>query len=87
MKRPYYFDLYKERNIIERFFNKLKWFRRSPQYDKLLANLMGFVNLAAMSSGSKVARSTTGSNARGSDHIRHATWGLNFHAGMETAAS
>ena len=35
-KRPYDADLYKERNIIERFFNKLKQFRgmkavRSPQ--------------------------------------------------------
>ena len=42
-------DLYKERNLIERFFNKLKQFRRvATRYDKLLANFMGFVNLAAI---------------------------------------
>ena len=48
-KRPYDADLYKERNIIERFFNKLKQFRRvATRYDKLLANFMGFVKLAAI---------------------------------------
>jgi len=42
-------ELYKERNIIERFFNKLKHFRRvATRYDKLLANFMGFVKLAAI---------------------------------------
>jgi len=48
-KRVYDADLYKERNIIERFFNKLKQFRRvATRYDKLLANFMGFVKLAAI---------------------------------------
>lgn len=48
-KRRYDTDLYKERNIIERFFNKLKHFRRvATRYDKLLANFMGFVKLAAI---------------------------------------
>jgi putative transposase len=48
-KRPYDPELYKERNIIERFFNKLKQFRRvATRYDKLLANFMGFVKLAAI---------------------------------------
>jgi putative transposase len=42
-------DLYKERNRIERSFNKLKQFRRvATRYDKLLANFMGFVKLAAI---------------------------------------
>lgn len=42
-------ELYKERNRIERFFNKLKQFRRvATRYDKLLANFMGFVKLAAI---------------------------------------
>jgi putative transposase len=46
-KRPCDAELYKERNIIERFFNKLKQFRRvATRYDKLLANFMGFVKLA-----------------------------------------
>ena len=41
--------LYKERNLIERFFNKLKQFRRvATRYDKLLANYEGFVQLAAI---------------------------------------
>ena len=41
---------YKERNLIERFFNKLKQFRRvATRYDKLLANYAGFVQLAAIS--------------------------------------
>ncbi len=49
IKRRYDTDLYKERNIIERFFNKLKQFRRvATRYDKLLANFMGFVKLAAI---------------------------------------
>jgi putative transposase len=47
--RPCDADLYKERNRIERFFNKLKQFRRvATRYDKLLANFMGFVKLAAI---------------------------------------
>jgi putative transposase len=49
VQRDYDVDLYKERNRIERFFNKLKQFRRvATRYDKLLANFMGFVKLAAI---------------------------------------
>lgn len=41
--------IYKERNRIERFFNKLKHFRRvATRYDKLLTNFMGFVTIAAI---------------------------------------
>jgi len=48
-QRAYDIELYKERNIIERFFNKLKQFRRvATRYDKLLANFTGFVKLAAI---------------------------------------
>ena len=47
--RPFDDVLYKERNLVERFFNKLKHFRRvATRYDKLLANFMGFVMLAAI---------------------------------------
>lgn len=47
--RSYDAHLYKERNRVERFFNKLKQFRRvATRYDKLLANFMGFVKLAAI---------------------------------------
>ena len=49
LKRPYDAELYKERNVIERFFNKLKQFRRvATRYDKFLVNFMGFVKLAAI---------------------------------------
>ena len=47
--RSYDVHLYRERNAIERFFCKLKQFRRvATRYDKLLANFMGFVKLAAI---------------------------------------
>lgn len=49
VQRAYDVDLYKERNRIERFFNKLKQFRRvATRYDKLPANFLGFVKLAAI---------------------------------------
>jgi putative transposase len=49
IQRAYDRDLYKERNLIERFFNKLKQFRRiATRYDKLLVNFIGFVKLAAI---------------------------------------
>lgn len=49
VQRDYDTHLYKERNRIERFFSKLKQFRRvATRYDKLLANFMGFVKLAAI---------------------------------------
>jgi len=50
-KNPHHYDreLYKERNTVERFFNKLKHFRRiATRYDKLLDNFMGFVTLGAI---------------------------------------
>ena len=53
IKRRYDPDLYKERNIIERFFNKLKQFRRvATRYDKLLANFMVSSNSPLSPSGS-----------------------------------
>jgi putative transposase len=49
VQRAYDAVLYKERNRVERFFNKLKQFRRvATRYDKLLRNFMGFVKLAAI---------------------------------------
>ena len=48
-QRSYDSELYKERNHVERFFAKLKQFRRvATRYDKLLVNFMGFVKLAAI---------------------------------------
>ncbi len=47
--QPCDMELYKQRNLVERFFNKLKHFRRvATRYDKLLANFLGFVKLAAV---------------------------------------
>ena len=47
--RDYDTALYRERNLAERFFNKLKQFRRvATRYDKLLPNYRGFVLLAAV---------------------------------------
>ncbi|EEQ94323.1 Transposase DDE domain protein [Brucella intermedia LMG 3301] len=41
---PCNWRIYKERNLVERFFAKLKQFRRvATRYDKLLANFRGFV--------------------------------------------
>ncbi len=40
--------LYKDRNLIERFFNKIKHFRRiATRYDKLARNYAGFLHLVA----------------------------------------
>ena len=41
--------LYKERHLIECFFQKIKWFRRiATRYDKLDASFLAFVYLAAI---------------------------------------
>jgi transposase len=41
--------LYRERNPIERFFSKLKHFRRvATRYDKLAANFLAMVQLASI---------------------------------------
>lgn len=42
-------DLYKERNRVERFFSRIKHFRRiATRYDKLASSFMGFVVLASI---------------------------------------
>lgn len=49
LRRAHDEHLYRERNAIERFFCKLKQFRRvATRYDKLLPNFMGLVKLAAI---------------------------------------
>ena len=53
-RRPPYpqdcdWTLYKERNLVERLFAKLKQFRRlATRYDKLLQNFRGFLLVAAI---------------------------------------
>jgi transposase len=49
-KRPLDEVLYKERNWVERLFNKLKHFRRvATRYDKLDCSFMSFIALASIS--------------------------------------
>ena len=50
-KKPRDFDkdLYKERNLIERMFNKIKHFRRvATRYDKTAAAFLAFVTIAGI---------------------------------------
>ena len=50
-KEPICFSryLYRARNLVERFFNKIKQCRRiATGYDKLAANYLAFVKLAAI---------------------------------------
>ena len=47
--RPYDAELYKRRNVIERFFHRLKQYRRvATRYDKYARRYLGFVYLAAI---------------------------------------
>jgi transposase len=42
-------DLYRERNVVERLVGKLKEYRRiATRYDKLAASYLAFVQLAAI---------------------------------------
>jgi putative transposase len=49
IQREYDKELYKERNFVERLFNKLKNFRRiATRYDKTASAFMGFIHLASI---------------------------------------
>jgi transposase len=51
--------LYRARNLIERFFNKIKQCRRvATRYDKLAANYLAFIQLAAIRLWLRVNEST-----------------------------
>lgn len=42
-------ELYKQRNLIERMFNKLKnWRRVATRYDKSAESFLGFISIAAI---------------------------------------
>lgn len=46
---PYNFDAYKNRNLIERCFNKLKHCRRiATRYDRCAINFLSFIHIAAV---------------------------------------
>ena len=53
-------DLYKERNLVERFFNKIKHLRRvATRYEKLAANFLAMIKLAAIRIWLRYNESTT----------------------------
>jgi transposase len=52
--------LYRARNLVERFFNKIKHCRRvATRYDKLAANYLAFVQVASIRLWLRVNESTT----------------------------
>ena len=54
--QPY---LYRARNLVERFFNKIKQCRRvATRYDKLAANYLAFIKLASIRIWLRVYEST-----------------------------
>ena len=53
-------QIYRQRNLVERFFNKLKQFRRiATRYDKLGATFLAFIQLAAVRIWLRSIESTT----------------------------
>jgi transposase len=52
--------LYRARNLVERFFNKIKQCRRvATRYDKLAANYLAFIQLASIRLWLRINESTT----------------------------
>jgi len=46
--REYDPDIYKERNLVERFINKIKWFRRIfSRFEKLASRYLAFLHWVA----------------------------------------
>lgn len=53
-------DIYRQRNLVERFFNKLKHFRRiATRFDKLARNYLAAVLMAATRLWTRAYESTT----------------------------
>jgi transposase len=53
-------ELYRQRNLVERFFNKLKHFRRvATRFDKLARNYLAALHLAAARLWARSYESTT----------------------------
>lgn len=49
IQRHYNRDIYKERNLIERFFNRIKHFRRvATRYEKTACNYLAMLTLASI---------------------------------------
>jgi transposase len=57
---PYDKVVYRDRNLVERFFNKIKHCRRvATRYDKLAANYLAFIQLASIRLWLRVNESTS----------------------------
>ena len=57
--------LYRARNLVERFFNKIKHYRRvATRYDKLAANYLAFVQLASIRLWLRFNKSTSCARSR-----------------------
>lgn len=49
VQRPYDADRYKDRNLVERFFSKVKQYRRvATRYEKTARNFLAFVHVASI---------------------------------------
>ena len=49
VQRDYDQDLYKERNLVERFWSKIKQFRRvATRYEKTARNFLAFIHVASI---------------------------------------
>lgn len=60
IRRVVNLDIYRQRNLVERFFNKLKHFRRiATRYDKLARNFLAAVLLASIRLWMRAYESTT----------------------------
>ena len=60
MQRSVDRDIYRKRNLVERFFNKLKHFRRiATRFDKLARNFLATVLLASTRLWIRAYESTT----------------------------
>ena len=47
--RDYDIELYKERNLVERFFNRIKHYRRvATRYEKSVQNYLSFLHVASI---------------------------------------
>ena len=68
--------LYKERHLVECFFQKLKWFRRiATRYDKLDASFLAFVYIAAIPIFQTSPSKNLFAFTRGSDCSSCVPWG------------
>ncbi len=60
VRRSVDLEIYRQRNLVERFFNKLKHFRRiATRYDKLARNFLAALALASIRLWIKHYESTT----------------------------